>query len=342
MKVKSKYLVLGLLFGFIGCDLSMRDKTKEKSLGLFDNTKSVLDDIEEPVKKSINKKEKEKVDKKEPPTHHIKKWPANASNLLQKNVMTGGENLKTELLREQNEHKRLLQKSLNSLSSESGEFQQTIIKSNEIDFTIDSDLRPQGNLKTISGSNTISHTDEIEEEDYDQYDLEEYNEYSEKYREYAERTRLRNRHESYLEGFKYNVDSATKTIGKIYDDYTLFTTKKTLMYSTYLDYADKEKAREEAKKFTKKELEKDFQTLLNYIQTSIKTATNFVCAKEIHAKIKPLNEIEEKIKTLISKIKEQYDSYEAYKAIESSISSIKDYIKAVQGSINQDGVWHYI
>ncbi|WP_418457399.1 hypothetical protein [Borreliella andersonii] len=44
---------------------------------------------------------------------------------------------------------------LNNLEIESNEFQQTI-ESNEIDFTINPDLRPQGNLQTISGSNTIS------------------------------------------------------------------------------------------------------------------------------------------------------------------------------------------
>ncbi|WP_404802573.1 hypothetical protein [Borreliella carolinensis] len=37
MKVKSKYLTLGLLFGFISCDLFIRDeiKGKGKFLGLF-------------------------------------------------------------------------------------------------------------------------------------------------------------------------------------------------------------------------------------------------------------------------------------------------------------------
>ncbi|WKD00299.1 hypothetical protein [Borreliella bissettiae] len=42
------------------------------------------------------------------------------------------------------------------------------------------------------------------------------------------------------------------------------------MYSTRLDKSStKAKAREEAKKFTKENLEKDLRTLLNYIQVSV-------------------------------------------------------------------------
>nr|WP_071983867.1 hypothetical protein [Borreliella bissettiae] len=68
------------------------------------------------------------------------------------------------------------------------------------------------------------------------------------------------------------------------------------MYSTRLDKSStKAKAREEAKKFTKENLEKDLRTLLNYIQVSVKTAENFAYTREIHAKRK-LNDIKTKIK----------------------------------------------
>lgn len=354
MKVKSKYLALGLLFGFISCDLFIRDEMKKESPDLFDKGNSILETSEESVKKPMNKKGKSKVSRKkgknkvsrkEPSIHNLKRNSINKSNLLQKNVTLEEESLKTELLKEQSEtrkekiqkqqdeHKGRTQGSLNSLSDKSGELEETI-ESNEIDFTIDSNLKPKSTLQAISGSNSISYTDEIEEEDYDQYYLEEeYDEYD------YEEIRLSNRYQSYLEGVKYNVDSAIKTITKIYDTYTLFSTKLTRMYSTRLDNLAKAKAAEEAAKFTKEDLEKNFETLLNYIQVSVKTATNFVYISETHAKRK-LENIETEIKTLIAKIKEQSNLYEAYKAIVSSILLMRDSLKEVQGSIDKNGIWY--
>ncbi len=256
MKVKSKYLALGLLFGFISCNLFTRDEMKEESPGLFDKGNSILETSEKSVKKPRNKKGKSKVSRKEPSIHSLKRDSVNKSNLLQKNVTLEEESLKTELLKEQsetrkekiqkqqNEHKGMTQVSLNSLSGESGELEETI-ESNEIDITIDSDLRPKSALQTISGSSSISSVYEIEEEDYDQYSLEEYDKYD------YEEIRLSNRYQSYLEGVKYNVDSAIKTITKIYDTYTLFSKKLTQMHSTRLDNLAKATAKEEAAKFTK-------------------------------------------------------------------------------------------
>ncbi|WP_425337291.1 ferrous iron transporter A [Borreliella tanukii] len=356
MKVKSKYLALGLLFGFISCDLFMRDEMKEESLGLFDEKGSSLDTSEKSVKRSINKngkngfarkKNKGKVDRKEPSTHHIKRKSTNNSNLLKKIVMLEEENLKPKLLKEQSETRKekiqkqqdayigITQRSLNSLSGESGELNETI-ESNEIDFTIDSDLRPKSGLQAISGSSSISYTDEIEEEDYDQYYLEK-DDYDYDY-DYKE-IRLSNRYESYLKSIEYNVDSAIKTIDKIYNNYTLFSTKQTQMYSTRLDSTTKTKAKEEAKRFTKEELQHDLKDLLNYIQVSVKTATNFVYISEIHAK-KRLDNIEEEVKNLILKIKEQSNPYEAYKAITTSILLMKDSLKVVQNAIDKHGFWY--
>ncbi|MCD2401596.1 ferrous iron transporter A [Borreliella bissettiae] len=353
MRVESKCLALGLLFGFISCDLFTRDEMKEESPDLFDKGNFILETSEESVKKSMNKKGKgkiarkkgkSKVSRKEPSIHSLKRGSANKSNLLQKNVMLEEESLKTELLKEQSEarkekiqkqqdeHKGMVQGSLNSLSGESGELGETI-ESNEIDFTIDSDLRPKSALQTISGSSSISYTDEIEEEDYDQYSLEEYDE------DDYEEIKLSNRYQSYLESVKYNVDSAIKTITKIYDAYTLFSTKLTRMYSTRLDNLAKAKAKEEAAKFTKEGLEKNFKTLLNYIQVSLKTATNFVYINDTHAKRK-LENIETEIKTLIAKIKEQSNLYEAYKAIVRSILLMRDSLKEVQGTIDKNRVWY--
>ncbi|WP_151074460.1 ferrous iron transporter A [Borreliella turdi] len=352
MKVQSKYLALGLLFGFISCDLFMRDKMKEESLDLFNEGSSILDaGGKESIKKYINnqdkdkvnrKKGKDKVVKKNPPTHSIKMEPTNNSNLLQKNIMSEKENLKIELLREQPEprkekiqkqqgvHKGMTQGSLSSLKGESSKLREETIQSNAIDFTINS-------YQTISGSNSISSIYEIEEEDYDKYSyLEEDYEYND---EYNEEVRLSNRYESYLEGVKYNVDSAIKTIVKIYNNYTLLSIKQAQMYSTRLDYLTKGKAKEEAKKFTKVKLEKDLNALLTYIQVSAKTATNFVYAREVYAG-KILNSIETGIKNLISKVKEKSNSYEAYKAIISSILSIKDSLKRVQSVIDNNGVWY--
>lgn len=352
MKVKSKYLALGLLFGFISCNLFTRDEMKEESPGLFDKGNSILEASEESVKKPMNKKGKSKVSRKngkskvsrkELSIHSRKRDSVNKSNLLQKNVTLEEESLKTELLKEQSEtrkekiqkhqdeHKGMTQVSLNSLSGESGELEETIER-NEIDITIDSDLRPKSALQTISGSSSISYTDEIEEEDYDQYYLEEYDE------DDYEEIRLSNRYQSYLEGVKYNVDSAIKTITKIYDTYTLFSTKLTRMYSTRLDNLAKAKAKEEAAKFTKEDLEKNFKTLLNYIQVSVKTATNFIYISEMHAKRK-LENIETEIKTLIAKIKEQSNLYEAYKAIVRSILLMRDSLKEVKGAIDKNCIW---
>ncbi|MBB6032032.1 hypothetical protein HNR35_001035 [Borreliella spielmanii] len=353
MKIKSKCLALGLLFGFISCDLFIRDEIQEKSLGLCDEESSILETSDKSVKKSLNKKGKSKVArkkvegnavKKDPFNHHVKSESVNNSNLSQKNVISEEEILKTKLLRErsetrkeeiqkrQDEGERILQGSLSFLSGESGELKDTI-ESNEIDFTIDSDLRLKSDLQAISGSNSISYTDEIEEEDYDQYLLEEDYYYDD------EETRLSNRYESYLEGVKYNVSSAIKTIVKIYDNYTLLSTKQTQMYSTRLDNLAKAKAREEAKKFTKEELEKDLKTLLNYIQVSARTATNFVYAREIYSKRK-LDTIETEIKNLISKIKGQSDLYEAYKAIVRPILLMKDSLKIIEIVIDKNGVWY--
>ncbi|WP_210369475.1 ferrous iron transporter A [Borreliella garinii] len=346
-KVKSKYLALGLLFGFISCDLFIRYEMKEKSPGLFDKGNSILETSEESIKKPMNKKGKSKVSGKEPSIHNFKRDSVNKSNFLQKNVMLEEESLKTELLKEQSEtrkekiqkqqdeHKGMPQGSLNSLSGESGELEETI-ESNEIDITIDSDLRLKSALQGISGSSSISYTDEIEEEDYDRYYLEEYDEYDEY--DYEE-IKLSNRYQSYLEGVKYNVDSAIKTITKIYDTYTLFLTKLTQIYSTRLDNLAKAKAKEEAAKFTKEDLEKNFKTLLNYIQVSVKTATNFVYINDTHAKRK-LENIETKIKTLIAKIKEKSNLYSAYKAIVSSILLMRDSLKEVQSAIDENGIWY--
>ncbi|WP_324281082.1 ferrous iron transporter A (plasmid) [Borreliella garinii] len=346
-KVKSKYLALGLLFGFISCDLFIRYEMKEKSPGLFDKGNSILETSEESIKKPMNKKGKSKVSGKEPSIHSFKRDSVNKSNFLQKNVMLEEESLKTELLKgqsetrkekiqkQQDEHKGMPQGSLNSLSGESGELEETI-ESNEIDITIDSDLRLKSALQGISGSSSISYTDEIEEEDYDRYYLEEYDEYDEY--DYEE-IKLSNRYQSYLEGVKYNVDSAIKTITKIYDTYTLFLTKLTQMYSTRLDNLAKAKAKEEAAKFTKEDLEKNFKTLLNYIQVSVKTATNFVYINDTHAKRK-LENIETKIKTLIAKIKEQSNLYQAYKAIVKPILLMKDSLKKVQSAIDKNGIWY--
>ncbi|ACK74299.1 fibronectin-binding protein [Borreliella burgdorferi] len=349
-KVKSKYLALGLLFGFISCDLFIRYEMKEESPGLFDKGNSILETSEESIKKPMNKKGKgkiarkkgkSKVSRKEPYIHSLKRDSANKSNFLQKNVILEEESLKTELLKEQSEtrkekiqkqqdeYKGMTQGSLNYLSGESGELEEPI-ESNEIDLTIDSDLRPKSSLQGIAGSNSISYTDEIEEEDYDRYYLDEYDE---------EEIRLSNRYQSYLEGVKYNVDSAIQTITKIYNTYILFSTKLTQMYSTRLDNFAKAKAKEEAAKFTKEDLEKNFKTLLNYIQVSVKTAANFVYINDTHAKRK-LENIEAEIKTLITKIKEQSNLYGAYKAIVTSILLMRDSLKEVQGIIDKNGVWY--
>ncbi|ACN52983.1 hypothetical protein [Borreliella valaisiana] len=50
MKFKSKYLALGLLFGFISCDLFNRDEMKEESLGFLDEKGSILGASEKSVK----------------------------------------------------------------------------------------------------------------------------------------------------------------------------------------------------------------------------------------------------------------------------------------------------
>lgn len=352
-KVKSKYLALGLLFGFISCDLFIRYEMKEESPGLFDKGNSILQTSEKSIKKPMNKKGKgkiarkkgnSKVSGKEPSIHSFKRDSDNKSNFLQKNVMLEEESLKTELLKEQSEtrkekiqkqqdeYKGMTKGSLNSLSGESGELEETI-ESNEIDITIDSDLRLKSALQGISGSSSISSVYEIEEEDYDRYSLEEDDE------DDYEEIRLSNRYQSYLEGVKYNIDSAIKTMTKIYDTYTLFLTKLTQMYSTRLDNLAKAKAKEEAAKFTKEDLEKNFKTLLNYIQVSVKTATNFVYINDTRAKSK-LENIETEIKALIAKIKEQSNLYQAYKAIVRPILLMKDSLKKVQSAIDKNVIWY--
>lgn len=104
------------------------------------------------------------------------------------------------------------------------------------------------------------------------------------------------------------------------------------MYSTRLDAIIKEQAKKEAEKFTKKELDQALENLLNYIQVSLKTATNFVYASEVYAK-RRLDNIGSEVKTLIAKIKWQSTPYEAYKAIVSSILLIKDSLEVVRGAI---------
>ncbi|WP_024654695.1 ferrous iron transporter A [Borrelia hispanica] len=225
---------------------------------------------------------------------------------------------------------------LTSLRGESGELKETI-ESNaiEVNFTIDSDLGP----KHISGPNTIAYTDTIEEEDYDQYYWEDDEESLEDKELLKEEIRLDNRYKSYLESVRYNVDSAIDTIDKIYNNYLLFNTKQTQMYSTRLNSVTKAKAKEEAKYFTKEKLERDLKTLLNYIQVSAKTATNFVYIKEIHAKQR-LDKLETEMKSLISKVQGQSRSYEAYKSIVSSILQMKDSLKIVQSSTDKNGPWY--
>ncbi|UPA12818.1 ferrous iron transporter A [Borrelia venezuelensis] len=227
------------------------------------------------------------------------------------------------------EHARMTHGSSTFLSSESGELKETIER-NEIDFTIDSDLRPED----IAGSNTISYIDEIEE-DYDQYYLEDdEDEYDE------EEIRLDNRYKSYLESVRYNVGSAINTIDKIFRNYILFENKQTKIYYTHpSDTVTKAKSREEAKEFTKENLEKDLKTLLDYIQVSAKTATNFVYIMEIHAKSR-LDKLATEVKSLISKVQGQSNPYEAYKAIVSPILQMKDSLKVVQGAVDKDGPWY--
>ncbi|ACN53019.1 hypothetical protein [Borreliella valaisiana] len=104
--------------------------------------------------------------------------------------------------------------------------------------------------------------------------------------DYYEEIRLSNRYESYLKSVEYNVDLAIKTIDKIYNNYFLFSTKQIQMYSTFLDSTTKIKAKEKTKRFKKEELQHDLKNLLNYIQVSVKTATNFIYISEIHAKKK--------------------------------------------------------
>ncbi|AFI31709.1 BBK32 immunogenic protein P35, lipoprotein (plasmid) [Borrelia crocidurae str. Achema] len=233
-------------------------------------------------------------------------------------------------------HSRMVNGVLTSLNGESGELKETI-ESNaiEVNFTIDSDLGP----KHISGSNAIAYTDIVEEEDYDQYYWEEDEESLEDKELLKEEIRLDNRYKSYLESVRYNVDSAIDTIDKIYNNYILFSTKQTQMYSTRLNSVTKAKAKEEAKYFTKEKLERDLKTLLNYIQVSAKTATNFVYIREIHAKQK-LDKLEIEMKSLISKVQGQSNSYEAYKAIVSSILQMKDSLKIVQSSTDKNGPWY--
>ncbi|ANF34653.1 ferrous iron transporter A (plasmid) [Borrelia turicatae] len=230
------------------------------------------------------------------------------------------------------EHAIMTHGRLTSLSGEGGELKETI-ESNSMDFTIDSDLRPED----IAGSNTISYIDEIEE-DYEQYYWEEEDE---GYKELLkEETRLDSRYKSYLEGVKYNVGAAIGTIDKLYNNYKLFEEQKTKIYSTYLDTLIKAQARKEAEKFTKEELEQDLKTLLSYIQVSAKTATNFVKIQEKNAKSR-LDKLETEVKALIPIVQGHSDAYEAYKAIvRNKFLQMKDSLKVVQGSIDKNGSWY--
>nr|7RPR_A Chain A, Fibronectin-binding lipoprotein FbpA [Borrelia miyamotoi FR64b]7RPR_B Chain B, Fibronectin-binding lipoprotein FbpA [Borrelia miyamotoi FR64b] len=149
-----------------------------------------------------------------------------------------------------------------------------------------------------------------------------------------------NRYKSYLEGVRYNVSAAIGSIDKIYNNYKLFEEQRTKMYSTRLDTVTKDQAKKEAEKFTKEELEKDLKELLNYIQVSAKTATNFVYQKEQYAKQR-LDKLETEVKTLISEVQGQSHPYEAYKAIvRSKFLQMKDSLEVVKGVIDRDGPWY--
>ncbi|SCW41645.1 hypothetical protein SAMN02983004_01026 [Borreliella japonica] len=363
MKVKNKYLALGLLFGFISCDLSMRNEMKEQSLGLLDDKNSILDTNEEYIKKILMKgkngvdenKYKYKDGKggnKETSTYPVKREStnnSNNSNLLQKTAMSEENNLNSKLLVEQSKEprKEKIQKqrddhegitlggSLNfsSLKGESGELKETI-ESNEIDFTIDSDLGLN------SGSIPISSMHEIEEEDH--YNWSDYNDYYKHYYgydDYYEEMKLSNRYESYLKSVEYNVNLAIKTINEIYNDYTLFSTKQTQRYSTRLDSATKAKAEEEVKRFTKEDLIHNLKNLLYYIQVSVKTSQNFIYIREIDARNR-LAKIENEIKNLISKVEKQSHPYEAYKETPTIVLLVRDSLKEVQTAIDKNGVWY--
>ncbi|WP_434757230.1 ferrous iron transporter A (plasmid) [Borrelia puertoricensis] len=390
MKSKNKYLALGLIFGFISCDLFMNDEMKEKSLDLVNKVTSILDASEKSIGKSTKKRRK--VSKKRLSASRVKRSGNNSNlvqnvmsddmtsdlqndvhqdNVVKKSTLEDSLEINDGLLNEeiprvklsskkselrekgiQNQqnaenkdlittgvstvygssydHAKMVYGSSTFLSSESGELKETIER-NEIDFTIDSDLRPED----IAGSNTVSYTDEIEEEDYDQYYLEDD---EDKYDE--EETRLDNRYKSYLEGVRYNVGSAIGIIDKVYNNYRLFEEQRTRMYSTRLDADTKAQAKKEAEKFTKQKLEKDLNALLNYIQVSAKTATNFVYIMEIHAK-RRLDALETEVKSLISVVQGQSDPYEAYKAIvRNKFLQMKDSLEVVQGSIDKNGSWY--
>ncbi len=60
----------------------------------------------------------------------------------------------------------MTQGSLKTLIGERGELEEPI-ESNEIDLTIDSDLRSKNSLQCSAGSNSSSYTDEFEEEYYE-------------------------------------------------------------------------------------------------------------------------------------------------------------------------------
>ncbi|WP_210376598.1 ferrous iron transporter A [Borreliella valaisiana] len=353
MKVKNKYLALGMLFGFISCDLSMKNEIKEQSFGLLGDKNFILDTNEESIKK-ILMKGKSGVDKnqykykdgkggnEETFTYPVKRESTNNSNLLQKTAMSEENNLNSKLLVEQFKEPRRekIQKqrddhegitlggSLNfsSLKGESGEFKETI-ESNEIEFIIDS------NLGLNSGSISISSMYEIEEEDY--YDWSDYYDYD----DYCEEMKLSNRYESYLKSVKYNVNLAIKTINEIYNDYTLFSTKQAQRYSTRLDSATKAKAEEEAKRFTKEKLKHDLKNLLYYIQVSVKTPQNFIYISEIDAKNR-LAKVENEIKNLISEVEKQSYPYEAYKKTPTTVLLVRDSLKEVQTAIDKNGVWY--
>ncbi|ETZ17853.1 Fibronectin-binding lipoprotein [Borrelia duttonii CR2A] len=53
-----------------------------------------------------------------------------------------------------------------------------------------------------------------------------------------------------------------------------------------------------------------------------------------------MNKLEIEMKSLISKVQGQSNSYEAYKAIVSSILHMKDSLKIVQSSTDKNGPWY--
>ncbi|UPA15882.1 ferrous iron transporter A (plasmid) [Borrelia coriaceae] len=226
-------------------------------------------------------------------------------------------------------------KSTSHNSSASVEPKKEVIVQNnafDIDFTIDSDLS-----QTISGSNSFSYVEEIEEDEDDYYFQEgeviedEEDEYElEDKKLFEEETRLSNRYNAYLSGVRHNVNTAIRTIDKIYNNFELFATQKFKMHSTRFDSVVKAQAKERAKEFTKEKLDQDLSTLLNCIQAGAKTAANLVRVYEKKAKTL-LDGLETEARTLVANIKKETDSYEGYKAIlKSTILEMKKSLNIVK------------